>query len=360
MIHVMRRKEFLGGFMRLNGIMRFGVKILFVLLALAELELVAAEGPRKAPGKGFSVEGGDPGPDVSKKIEHADEELLKAEAELLKQLQSGDPTKANKHQSKLDAAGETEIIPVSLMESPTTSKKAPTATDNPSEPPSQPEQDDSRAMAKSETLKEQSKEDKIQPKELQAAKLKVSSLEKANSATNAQLEKSKAREAALLQEVQEIRNRLIIAETEVERLSSILESKNRSQLSKYSPKSAQPKTTTQGSVGAVNAAPKPHNQKVQGGMDTATVIADKAHLRAGPGKDNSILMDVPKGTRLAIETRRGDWYMVIAPTGERAWVSGDVLVFGEASRDPSSTVRIKGYDSSVEDRAIELIREHSR
>ena len=84
-------------------------------------------------------------------------------------------------------------------------------------------------------------------------------------------------------------------------------------------------------------------------MQIAVVTADKVHLRTGPGKENSPLMAVTKGTRLAVETKNGDWYRVIAPTGARAWVSSDVISFSTADKIKSvSKNQVVGFDGNYE------------
>jgi uncharacterized protein YgiM (DUF1202 family) len=73
-------------------------------------------------------------------------------------------------------------------------------------------------------------------------------------------------------------------------------------------------------------------------MPIATIVADKAKLRAGPGSEHSEIMSVTKGTRLAVETKKGQWYRVMAPTGQRAWISGDVISFGPDAYSRSGRV----------------------
>ena len=63
----------------------------------------------------------------------------------------------------------------------------------------------------------------------------------------------------------------------------------------------------------------------QGGALVVTVRASSAYLRTGPSKEDSPLMTVARGTKLAVETKRGDWFRVIAPNGERTWISKDVI-----------------------------------
>ncbi len=98
-----------------------------------------------------------------------------------------------------------------------------------------------------------------------------------------------------------------------------------------------------GAAPAAPAAPTPPKaEPAQADLPVATVVVDKAQLRTGPGKDNSPLMAVSKGTRLVIETRQGDWYRVVAPSGARAWVSSDIVAFGT-----SGTGLVGGYDGSL-------------
>jgi hypothetical protein len=184
--------------------------------------------------------------------------------------------------------------------------------------------------------------------------------ESANAETKRQLEASQRRASALSRELEETRNRLIIAETEVERLSNVLAERNKASLAKYSPNQAR---TSAGSAPAASRVvtlplPRPQQEKMADDMLIATVVVDKVNLRTGPGKDNSPLMTVSKGTRLAIETRNGEWYRVVSPTGARAWVSSEGLAFGPNGQDsPTSTIKIKGYDSHLEDEASRIIRQ---
>ena len=184
----------------------------------------------------------------------------------------------------------------------------------------------------------------------QLAAEKVAALENTNAGLRRELNASQYRLNQLRRELDETRNRLIIAETEVERLSKIIEERNSSTLARYG---AGPRPTPVRQY----QAPPAQQEKMSGDMAIATVVADKAHLRTGPGKDNSPLMAVSRGTRLAVETRRGAWYRVIAPTGARAWVSADVVAFGpSADGSPTRTMKIKGYDASIEDEASRLVR----
>jgi SH3-like domain-containing protein len=175
-----------------------------------------------------------------------------------------------------------------------------------------------------------------------------------------------------LANLQKTQSRLHLAEAESQRLSKILQNNNQKVLSTYSPNikpavaeavAVKPQLAMQGAAVAsqrtVTSAVKPLAPSSTNEMLVATVMVDKANLRTGPGKNNSPVMSVSKGTRLAIETRSGEWYRVITPTGARAWILAEVVAFGNRMQaKPSRVVRVKGYDNeafSMEDEARALI-----
>lgn len=163
-------------------------------------------------------------------------------------------------------------------------------------------------------------------------------------------------------ELEETRNRLVIAETQVERLSGILEKINKQKLTGYLG-SASKDTTVAASQSDTASSPLKANQASfnnqnsgsgqKGGEETLVgiVTSQKAFLRSGPSKDDSPLMSVSKGTRLVVETRHNQWFRVITPTGGRAWIATEMLTFGPNSQSggsPSasnSALRIGGYES---------------
>jgi hypothetical protein len=175
-----------------------------------------------------------------------------------------------------------------------------------------------------------------------------------------------------LANLQKTQSRLHLAEAESQRLSKILQNNNQKVLSTYSPNikpavaesvAVKPQLAMQGAAVAsqriASSAVRPLAPSSTNEMLVATVMVDKANLRTGPGKNNSPVMSISKGTRLAIETRSGEWYRVITPTGARAWVAADVVAFGNRMQaKPSRVVRVKGYDNeafSMEDEARALI-----
>lgn len=69
----------------------------------------------------------------------------------------------------------------------------------------------------------------------------------------------------------------------------------------------------------------------------ATVIADKANLRTGPGTEYPIIRSVDKGRSLMIEREQGDWLKVYSyrrtNTTER-WVRRDLVTLERISTEP--------------------------
>jgi uncharacterized protein YgiM (DUF1202 family) len=165
-----------------------------------------------------------------------------------------------------------------------------------------------------------------------------------------QLEKSEAKVKALEQELTEARNRLMVSETEVERLSGLMVTTVRSSKSLAKLGSVQTDGIQRASsAAAIAPSRRPAETQPADEMPVATVVVEKANLRTGPGAEHSPLMSVTRGTRLLVEIRRGEWYRVISPSGSRAWVSADVVAFGSSPQaSPSKTVRVKAFDPSLE------------
>lgn len=235
-------------------------------------------------------------------LETKEADLIKKEADLLKQLsaESRAPGKITETRARIEPARQAGLAP----------KAAPVAE---------------KREDKSEALTPEEQDEK----------------------TRLLIEKDRQIEA-LSHEVSKLRNRLLLAETEVERLSSIIDERNKRQMSSYSGSNAAPSLFAKkaqapaapaaNSAASRSAAIPPASD--QQDMQVITVRADKAFLRTGPGEENSPLMTVSRGTRLAVETRSGEWYRVISPAGTRAWVAASVVVFGDI--DPSRATRIGG------------------
>jgi hypothetical protein len=76
----------------------------------------------------------------------------------------------------------------------------------------------------------------------------------------------------------------------------------------------------------------------------AFVTAKKARLLAVPGQEDSLIASVPANSRLVVETRVGEWYRVLSPTGRRAWVKGDQIGFNDGYTSNRSALKIGGFD----------------
>ncbi|MCB0330943.1 MAG: SH3 domain-containing protein [Bdellovibrionales bacterium] len=180
-------------------------------------------------------------------------------------------------------------------------------------------------------------------------KKSISSLRDAKRSLEGRVLSAEAKLKKVLTELEKTRDELLLAETEVERLSSVIEKRNIQTLRTMSGKApVTPAEQYQRNVAPVKPAAmtRPGTPESTQQLAIATVMVPKANLRAGPGMNHSVLLTVPKGSRLVVETRKSEWYRVIAPTGERAWVSGDVVAFGpKKNSKPNSLVSIRGISS---------------
>lgn len=197
------------------------------------------------------------------------------------------------------------------------------------------------------------------PPKVSSVVSEVASLEQSKVKLQKDLAASHANARKLAGELDEMRSRLMIAETEVERLSALLEEKNATHLRSLNI----PTKRRQNSVGLEPMGPPAESvvqEKMTSDMPVATVIAEKAHLRTAPGEENSPLMTVSQGTRLAVETRQGSWLRVLTPTGSRAWISSSVVTFGRGKAPPKMsngfTSEGNNAESEAEDRAFKSLQ----
>ena len=180
---------------------------------------------------------------------------------------------------------------------------------------------------------------------------------------------SELRVRELEQQLSDAKSQLSAAEVEINRLSGIISGGSRARVgtrgadnvarmaapvmaddsSRASQKPLAAAYEERRPVVAEVAPPSPSQN-----LQVATVAVDKAELRLGPGKNHSALMAIPRGSRLAVEVRQGEWYRVFAPTGERAWIQSSLVRFGDgaASLNDGSSVKVRGYDVSVEQQAF--------
>lgn len=166
---------------------------------------------------------------------------------------------------------------------------------------------------------------------------------------NKEIDNNQSEIKKLKQQLQKTQSKLHLAEAESRRLNKLLNKDYKSSLVSYGiEKKETPKSTTK----VVKARKTRKIRKLptssRSEMQIATVRVEKANLRTGPGKKNSPIMSVSKGTRLAIETRLDDWYRVITPTGTRAWILSDLVAFGRNYRSKyDRVVKVKGYQKDA-------------
>lgn len=215
-----------------------------------------------------------------------------------------------------------------------------------------------------------------QPKVEQASSKKpavsgeVEILKNSNSNLRRELQTAQSRIEELERSLDQARSQLALTETELNRLSTRLDSKNRASLGKYNLPIAQGQR--QGDQGTSMSGGAHLNeslrQKPSMGdvkppaanteMPVATVAVDKADLRLGPGKNHSALMAVPRGSRLVVETRQGEWYRVFAPSGERAWIQAGMVLFGDGASllNDGTAARVKGFNPNDEEEAFRRVQ----
>jgi len=173
------------------------------------------------------------------------------------------------------------------------------------------------------------------------------------------LDASQKRVAELERQLEEVKGQLTMAETELSRLATIAEARNRASLGQL-PAANAPRLPAPAKM-TVHEDATPHIEPTPAGsndLTIATVGVDKAELRLGPGKNHSALMTVAKGSRLAVEARQGEWLRVFAPNGQRAWILAKLVTFGtkRPGSNSTSTVRVSGYSSSLEDDAFKRVQ----
>lgn len=202
------------------------------------------------------------------------------------------------------------------------------------------------------------------PSELEA---RAAALSRENEALRKQVEELKEQMSKLDADLHETRSQLTVAETEASRLSTMVDAKTRASLGRYNvpmPAAPQPVRAAPAQKEAPAIAKPVEDVKSPSrsvDMQIATVTVDKADLRVGPGKNNSALMSLRRGSRLAVEERRGEWYRVFAPNGQRAWIHSSLVSFGDgaSSMNDGSAVRVKGYSVNAEEEAFRRLQKMS-
>lgn len=162
--------------------------------------------------------------------------------------------------------------------------------------------------AKKEEGKKETVEESSSQKELASAKMKIQSL---------------------LKELDETKSRLIISETEVERLASLLESRNVSQLEQMNVTTPQKARVDIKSIKPLSAEEPMIGERATKDIPIATVIAPAVSLKLGPSLQSSTLSQATEGMKLPVEGSQGGWYRVVSPSGARAWIPSQAVTLGK-------------------------------
>lgn len=155
-----------------------------------------------------------------------------------------------------------------------------------------------------------------------------------------ELENAKKKIASLQKELSETKGKLLLAEQEVERLTFVLDERNKEALkamdiptkARLDPKELQP-------LGDVIT------EKMTSPIPVATVVSQRLSLKASPNNSSSTIMTVEAGTKLPIEGNQGGWYRVVAPSGVRAWVPANGVTLGKV-----------GISKAADEAAMDAIR----
>ena len=175
---------------------------------------------------------------------------------------------------------------------------------------------------------------------------RAQALEDENTALRAELEKTKKQVAdqqqkiqdqeqlvagtqSLRKQLQEARNQLLMKQTEMQVLGKA--SPNMPVANATPPKMAVNDATKQKIFDEVmeRSGRIAGEESVKGKPSSEALIVEvrgvKVNLRSGAGNEHAPVMQVQKGTRLTVEERVGDWYRVITPTGNRAYILAEVV-----------------------------------
>lgn len=141
----------------------------------------------------------------------------------------------------------------------------------------------------------------------------ISRLNAENSRLRDEIEALKLKTKTELAEVDDLRVKLMVAETQIERLNRIIEecSQKGDGFSNYR-SGAQEKNSNDGTSNSLYA----------------TVIANSITPRTGPGNSFAPISSLRRGQKVPVENRQGDWYKVRLPNGAFAWVHSALIKVG--------------------------------
>ena len=84
-------------------------------------------------------------------------------------------------------------------------------------------------------------------------------------------------------------------------------------------------------------------------MPIATVTTPRAFLKTAPDNSSSVITVINQGVHLAVETKQGNWFRVISPTGVRAWINGLSIGFGTSGKIPAVKDSVGSRNQSYTD-----------
>lgn len=348
-------------------------EILEMAAGKAEFVPVAEQGEEKI----FQHVKGKQSKELPKELQEQERKLLEAEQELLRRSKEGDVVaKADSHRPSFveeEDAPAAAIHGAAIVDS----SPPPVVEKKKAEPKKEVAKAEAKVVEKKQAVKAEvpAAEEKksVAPKKKEAPAEVVAKVAApvapTDTVTQGKLASAERRIAQLTDELKEARMKLMFAETEVERLASIIEARNLNTAQRYTGEKPRQEPAVERTnyddppslvrrPAPVQVAP---SVQADGEMPLATVVVDKIYLRTGPGKSNSPLMAVNKGTKLLIETRQGEWYRVITPAGARAWIASNAIAFGEQGNIPGVGMgRRPRAESSpqddAEEKALELIK----
>lgn len=176
---------------------------------------------------------------------------------------------------------------------------------------------------------------------------KLQQYEEENERLKEELTRTKEKAKSELQKVDDLHVRLMVSETQVERLNKIIEG-----LGGSSP-------ALKRKFNAVGATQKTPYPSIKGSAESplyATVTALRANIRTGPGLANTQLTTLERGEQVLVESKQGEWYKVLLNNGIRAWVNASVVRIGP-ERNPIEVAPREPRLDDVDQEALRLLEQ---
>lgn len=129
----------------------------------------------------------------------------------------------------------------------------------------------------------------------------------------------------------ETKLRLVVAETQIERLSALLEGRQPPppQTTRDSRKDPKSPSSLQESSPLLARTPVKPRLDSRNSVPILSVATLNVNLRSGPGLSFPAVQTAPRGTKFVYESQQGNWYKVITASGERLWVNASAVTLGQ-------------------------------